>query len=94
MEMKVSMNGLRRNIVSSLARLTKKLNCAVDYEVDDGMICIAPEDLRDNMNELQSLVVGLCCVYEEGNSDFVNMSDYVDKNLPDFLPEDEELGDD
>lgn len=90
MEMKVSMNGLRHKIVSALARLTKKLNESVDAE--DGMIHIKADDIQGNMNELQSSVVGLCCVYEDNNETFTNMSDYVAEKLPDFnfVAEDEE----
>lgn len=89
MEMKVDMNGIRKKLVNSVARLTKKLNRAVD--VEDNRVHIDVEELRDNMNELQSLVVGLCCTYEDGNETFVSLADYVEQNLPDFmpLPEDE-----
>jgi hypothetical protein len=88
MEMKVSMDGLRRKIVSALARLTKKLNESVDAE--DGMIHVEADYIRGSINELQSSVVGLCCVYEDDNEMFTNMCDYVEENLPDFDPQPEE----
>ena len=81
--MKINMDGLRRNIVDALATLTNKLNRAVDEE---GMIVIDPDDIRQDMNELQSFVGGLCCIFEPGDEMFTDMSDYSYNNLPDFVP--------
>jgi len=87
--MKVCMDGLRQNIVTSLARLTRKLNASIKQ--DDGeMISLRPEEIQQDMNELQSFVAGLCCIYEPGDDSFTDMSDFVYNNLPDFNPREDD----
>ena len=83
--MKVNMNGLRHNIVDSLASLTDKLNCSIN---DEGMLMLDPDSIRQDLNELQSFVAGLCCIYEPNDETFADMSDYV--HLPDFAPIEED----
>ena len=38
------------------------------------------EDIQEHMDDLRMLIMSICCVYEEGNEEFADVSEQVDAN--------------
>lgn len=65
--MQVSMNGLRKHLISNYNSLVKKLNRNID---EDGFIQISPEDIDRELELIKDGLVTFAYTYEEGNEDF------------------------
>ena len=92
MDMKVSMDGLRRNLVSAYNRVVRKLkasleeNCA-DYELED-----IHRRIDEDFDELRMEIAFLCCTYDGDSEDFSDLSDEADSLLDFMEPEEEDEG--
>ena len=91
--MKVNFNNLRKQALYSYHRLATKLNEAKEERkeegYDDGKICIYPDDIQDEMDDLRSMLFGIACVYDEGNDEFKDISEEI-KPIAVFNSEEEE----
>ena len=67
--MKVSMNGLRRNLSSDVQALREQVEAVINGDWYDG------EDLRDAMNDVIRDSNVLNCVYNKDNPDFIDMGE-------------------
>lgn len=83
--MKVSMNGLRKNMVSAYERAISGYR-----EITEGRDQSEFHLLKSGLDDLRSMIGGLLCTYEPGNPDFIDMSD-VDLRSAD--PADDEESD-
>jgi hypothetical protein len=83
--MEVSMDGLRKHLISNYNSLTKKLNRA--YDVDDDLIKIEPCDIMREMEGIKNSIVTLAFSYIEGNDGFKELDENT--HFEDFLPEEE-----
>jgi hypothetical protein len=70
--MKVSMNGLRKNLIANYNSLVKKLNRGMD---EDGFIQISPEDINKELDSIQNGLVVLAFSYNKGDENFQPMDD-------------------
>jgi len=81
--MKVNFNNLRKQALYSYQRLVNKLNEAKEERTkdgyDDGKICIYPDDIQKEMDELRSQLFGIACTYVEDNEEFKDVSEEVGK---------------
>lgn len=80
--MKVDFNNLRRQIYTQFDELTQKLNTAIkEEEIQES----TAEDLRKNMESLQTRIVSLCCCYDPDNEEeFSDLSEEV--NIREYYP--------
>lgn len=67
--MKVSMNGLRRNLSSDVQTLRDQVEAVLKGDWCDW------DDLRDAMNDVIRTSNVLNCVYQKGDPDFTDMGD-------------------
>ena len=67
--MKVSMNGLRRNLSGDVNRLKDMVSSVLSGDAYD------EEDLKEAMNEVITQSNVLNCVYHDGDDDFSDMGD-------------------
>jgi len=65
--MTVSMDGLRLHLLRSYNSLTRKLNRAIPpKDRFDSELCIDPEDIQEEMDDIRSCIVTLAYMYQEG----------------------------
>lgn len=88
MDMKVSMNGLRRNLVSACNRTVRGLGGFLEENCTDSEIERLHVEIDGDIDELRMEIGFLCCTYEEGNEDFSDMSGEAE-HLLDFMQEDD-----
>jgi len=72
---KVSMNGLRRNLSSDVQALREQVEAVINGDWYDG------EDLRDAMNDVIRDSNVLNCVYNKNDPDFIDMGEVEVKLL-------------
>lgn len=70
----VNFNNLRVQSAFALDRLVETFNRNID---DDGEIKVHVDEIEDDLNELISKVRFICCVFEEGNDDFKDLSEEI-----------------
>lgn len=61
--MEVSMDGLRKNLLSSFNSLAEKLNSKID---DNNEICVDAYYIQKEMDNIRSCIVTLAFTYQEG----------------------------
>lgn len=88
--MTVNFDGLRSQLAYTYDKLAQALNNSIkeskkDY--DDGMIRIYPDDIQEEMDDLRSRIMVLCCCYEDKEDGFKDISEEV-KPIAYFNPED------
>ena len=86
--MNVSMDGLRKKLVSDYNSLTRKLNKSVKDDSWNSEIIINPESIQREMEGLKNALVTLAFCYIEGEEGFKEMDE--DTHFEDFMPEMEE----
>jgi hypothetical protein len=79
--MKVNVNNLRKKTAICLNTVIRKLNNNID---NSGTINIEADEIKEQIDSLSSLVMGLCCVYIPDNDDFKDISEEV--NIEEFNP--------
>jgi hypothetical protein len=74
--MKVSMDGLRRNLASGYVKTIDGFR-----EVTEGReLCDGFDQLKEGLDEMRQMIVGLMCCYSEDPDDLMtDMSDEADK---------------
>lgn len=78
--MNVNFNNLRAQAVYAYNRLTIKLNEEINNPDNDGEICINPQYIQRDMDDLRQCLVAISCVYEPDNNDFADISNEVEQN--------------
>ena len=77
--MKVNFNNLRKQALYSYHRLATKLNEAKEERKKDGYddekICIYPDDIQKEMDELRSQLFGIACTYIKNDEEFKDVSE-------------------
>jgi len=69
--MKVSMDGLRWELLNNYNSLTRKLNRSVKkYENFDDEITLSPEDIQREMDNIRSCIVTLAYTFDKGEDGF------------------------
>jgi hypothetical protein len=69
--MKVSMDGLRWELLNNYNSLTRKLNRSVKkYENFDDEIALSPEDIQSEMDNIRSCIVTLAYMFDKGEDGF------------------------
>lgn len=71
--MKVSMDGLRNQLLGSYNRITRKLNNKIAK--NEGEIRIRPEEIQNDMELLRSCIVTLAYMYDDSEGGFEIMKD-------------------
>jgi len=93
--MKVNFNNLRRQAYHGIQGLTDKLNKSIIKNNDqyaipndvyhgqqvnlEGYVLVDAEEIEETLNELNRLIGFISCVSEEGNEEFLDLTD----ELPD-----------
>ena len=72
--MNVNFNNLRKQNVYALERVVELLKEAKDEE---GVITINAEELEDDINSALSYAHTICCIFEEGNESFKDLTDEI-----------------
>lgn len=72
--MDVDFNNLRKQSVYALERVIRKLNNSID---EYGEVRIDAEDIEDDLNNALSCVRITCCVFEDGNDNFKDLSEDI-----------------
>lgn len=86
--MKVSMDGLRRNLANAYAKSVEGYRNAVDDNGYDDSFA----ELKDGLNDLRQMIASLMCCYSKDPDDLMtNMGDEADE-LPWADPSDAEGG--
>lgn len=84
MEMTVSMNGLRDNLISDYNKVVRKLNEYITNDLTEFEAEEVHQVLDDALGQLRQDIGILCCVYDpDGGDKFTDMSDRID-SLADF----------
>ena len=84
--MKVSIDGLRRNMGEAYKKAVYGYRWAIDQNNDDDSF----DDLKTGLEELRSMIGAFMCIYSDNPDDMMsNMTDYSD-TLPWPDPEDED----
>jgi hypothetical protein len=88
--MTVNFDGLRSQLAYAYDGLTQILNRSIieskkDY--GDDHIRISPDEIQEEMDDLRSRIMVLCCCYEEGDDGFKDISEEV-KPIAYFNPAD------
>ena len=86
--MEVSMDGLRRRLISDYNSLTQKLNSKASKESWNTEICIDSDYIQREMDGLRNAIVTLSFCYIEGQDGFKAMDENT--HFENFMPEDEE----
>ena len=84
--MKVSMDGVRKHLISDYNSLAKKLTKAYDRE--DDIIIVDPIEIMKEMEGLRNGIVTLAFSFIEGNEGFKELDENTHFEI--FMPEDEE----
>ena len=69
--MKVSMDGLRWQLLNNYNSLTRKLNKGID----DDEITLSPEDIQREMDNIRSCIVTLSYMYDKREDGFDILDD-------------------
>lgn len=100
--MKVDFNSLRRQTASNLDAVIQKLNDGkLSFSIDAlnnsqttirGNILVNAHELQSDLDALRSNVWALCCIYQEGENAFPEVSEQVEKDggIAIFNPEPDE----
>ena len=86
--MNVSMDGLRKRLITNYNSLTKKLNGSVKDGSWDPEIIIDPTDIKDEMEGIRNGLVTLAFCYIQGEEGFNELPD--DTHFEDFFPDGDE----
>ena len=86
--MNVSMDGLRKRLISDYNSLTRKLNANVRDASFDPEIIIAPDSIRSEMEGIRNALITLAFCYIEGQDGFSSLEDNT--HFESFFVEDEE----
>jgi hypothetical protein len=88
--MEVNFNNLRKQAAYTLDKLTKKLNNGVlnqteygeglDGERKKGNILVDSREIQKEMDEIRSLILTICSVYEPEDEDFKDVSEEIEKS--------------
>lgn len=70
--MKVSMNGVRRQLLNNYNSLVTKLESNIKDKTWDPTIVIDPKDIERELQSIRSCIVTLCFTYNEGDEDFTS----------------------
>ena len=74
--MKVSMDGLRWQLLNSYNSLTRKLNKNIKkYDTFDDEISLSPEDIQKEMDNIRSCIVTLAFMYDKREDGFEILED-------------------
>ena len=87
--MKVNFNNLRKQAVFSYDRLVKKLNHKITNDNGEKFIIIDPDDIQEDLDDLRMQLMGITCVYEEGNEDFKDLTNELPNDISFFNEEEE-----
>ena len=83
--MKVSMDGVRKHLISDYNSLAKKLTRA--YNREDDIIIIDPIEIMREMEGIRNSIVTLAFSYVEGNEGFKELDENTHFEV--FMPEEE-----
>lgn len=83
--MRVNVNGLRRNAARAYTALCDKLHA----NIQDGSFDLIPEDIQQEMDDLRMGIASFMCVFISSDDMFSDLSDECD-NIPHFNEEPEE----
>ncbi|MFY8160477.1 MAG: hypothetical protein ACOVNU_04045 [Candidatus Kapaibacteriota bacterium] len=72
--MEVSMDGLRKTLISDYNLLVKRLNNSID-EDKNSFINIPPNQIQKQMDGIRSAIVLLACMYDKNDKDFNAMDE-------------------
>ena len=86
--MKVSMDGVRNQLLANYNSLTRKLNSSIKDQSWDPHITIDVERIQREMDSIRSCIVTLAFSYIEGEDGFQSMDD--DTYFERFNPEEDE----
>jgi len=86
--MEVSMDGLRKRLITDYNSLTRKLNNSIKDKSFDPHIVIDPENISREMEGIRNIIVTLAFMYQEGEGGFKELSENTHFEV--FNPEDEE----
>ncbi len=74
--MKVSMDGLRWQLLNNYNSLTRKLNKAKKtYSSFEDEISLSPDDIQKEMDNIRSCIVTLAYMYDKGEGGFDILED-------------------
>lgn len=82
--MKVDFNNLRVQALVHFDRLTGQLNSSIRDKKIGPTIVIDPEEIRNNMEQLRSLLLVIVCVHMKNDPEFKDVSGetQVDRFFP------------
>jgi hypothetical protein len=83
--MNVSMDGLRKRLISDYNSLTKKLNSNIKDSPWDPTITITPNEIEREMEGIRNAIVTLAFMYQEGEGGFKVLDE--DTHFEEFNPE-------
>jgi hypothetical protein len=73
--MNVSMDGLRKRLISDYNSLTRKLNSNIKDSPWDPTITITPNDIEREMEGIRNAIVTLAFTYQEGEGGFKELDE-------------------
>ena len=86
--MNVSMDGLRKRLISDYNSLTRKLNSNIKDSPWDPTITITPNDIEREMEGIRNAIVTLAFMYQEGEGGFKELDENT--HFEEFNPEEDE----
>lgn len=74
--MKVSMDGLRWQLLNNYNSLTRKLNKGIkQYDTFDNEITLSPDEIQKEMDNIRSCIVTLAYMYDDSEGGFKILED-------------------
>lgn len=74
--MKVSMDGLRWQLLNNYNSLTRKLNKGIkQYDTFDNEITLGPDEIQKEMDNIRSCIVTLAYMYDDSEDGFKILED-------------------
>lgn len=74
--MKVSMDGLRWQLLNNYNSLTRKLNKGIkQYDTFDNEITLSPDEIQREMDNIRSCIVTLAYMYDDSEDGFKILED-------------------
>lgn len=74
--MKVSMDGLRWQLLNNYNSLTRKLNKGIKkYDTFDNEITLSPDEIQKEMDNIRSCIVTLAYMYDDSEDGFKILED-------------------
>lgn len=74
--MKVSMDGLRWQLLNNYNSLTRKLNKGIkQYDTFDNEITLSPDEIQKEMDNIRSCIVTLAYMYDDSEDGFKILED-------------------